>query len=126
MKNLLTVIEAFVFGIFCEIFIRVIIIFYHQTDWNFSGISSMPAVSWILIFSIGIFIATWISGMLTLTLTNFSPRKHLLALFGLYLIWRLSEFYAMDKPSFMYALSIVSLHAIALILAFVIKQKSNV
>lgn len=126
MRSLFTIFGAFLFGIFCEIFIRVIIIFYHQTDWNFSGFSSMPNISWILIFGGGVFIATWISGMLTLTIANYSSKKHLIALFILYSTWRLSEFFAMDKPSLIYSLSIVSLHTIALILAYLIKEKTNV
>lgn len=125
MKSVLTVIGTFIFGIFCEIFIRVVIIFYHQTEFNFSGLSGLPGFGWIVILGLGIFIATWISGMLTVTITHFSPNKHLLALFALYFLWRLSEFYGMEESSLGYSIGLILLQLIALNFAFIIKIKTN-
>ncbi len=125
MKSVITVFGTFVFGIFCEIFIRIVIIFYHQTEWSFSGLSGIPGLSWLIILGLGIFTATWISGMLTVTITNFSPDKHLFALLALYFLWRLSEYFGMDEPSLSYSLGLIILQLTALFLSYIIKIKTN-
>ena len=125
MKSVLTVLGTFIFGIFCEIFIRIVIIFYHQTEWSFSGLSGIPGLSWVMILSVGIFIGTWISGMLAVTITDFSPDKHLLALLILYFLWRLSEYFGMDEPSLGYTLGLIILQLTALTFSYIIKLKTN-
>ena len=126
MRSILTVIGSFVFGLFCEFFIRIVIIFYHQSEWVFSGISGLPGISWIAIFGVGVFTATWISGMLTVTITDFSPKVHLSALFSFYLLWRISEYFGMQIPSLGYSIGILFIQFCALFLALFIKIKSNV
>ncbi|MEQ9310470.1 MAG: hypothetical protein RLN90_13530 [Balneolaceae bacterium] len=91
MKSVITVLGSFLFSIFLEGFIRIIIIFYHQENFSFFGSSSLPGISWVLIVIISSGIINWISGMLTVTITGFAPKRHLLALTTLVLLFRINE-----------------------------------
>lgn len=91
MKSFMSVFGAFLFSIFLEGFIRIIIFFYHQTELNFFGISKLPDFSWIYVIYISVGIISWLSGMLAVSFAGFSPKKHLLALASLFFIWRLNE-----------------------------------
>lgn len=126
MKSIITIFGTFLFGLFFEFFIRIVIVFYHQTDWVFSGLSSIPDTNWIVIFGVGLFASSWISGMLTVTILNFTPFKHLLSLYFIIIFWRISEYFGMDEPSILYTLSITLLQGTALFLAYYLKIKSNV
>ena len=126
MKSILTLFGTFLFGLFFEFFIRIVIVFYHQTEWIFSGLSSIPGTNWIVIFCAGLFVSSWISGMLTVTIINFSHLKHLLLLYFIITFWRISEFFGMNEPSISYTISITLLQGTALLLAYYTKIKSNV
>ncbi len=126
MKSIVTIIGTFFFGLFCELFIRVVIIFYHQSEFTFSGISSLPGFGWVFILGLGLFTATWIASMLAVTITNFAPFKHLIALFTLFLLWRISEYFGMDESSLIYTFGIIIIQFTAIALAYFIKVKTNV
>jgi len=123
MKNILAVVGTFTFAMFSEFFIRIVIIFYHHGEYQFYGISNLPGISWIIILGVGIFVATWISGMLLITITNFSIIRHLLSLFTLILFMRVSEFLAMENQEWLYSFSITIIQAFALYLAYFTKNK---
>ncbi len=125
MKSIITVLGSFLFVVFCEFFIRVVIIFYHQSDLQFYGISNFPGTSWIIILYFAVAIATWIGSMLAVTITTFSPIKHLLALSIVISLWRMSEFFAMNEPNFYYTLTILFFQFVAIWLALISKQKIN-
>ncbi len=91
MKSILTVFGSFLFSVFVEGFIRVIIIFYHKGEFSIFGISTLPGVSWAIIILVSILIVSWLSGMLAVTITGFAPVKHLLFLAVLFLFWRATE-----------------------------------
>tara|TARA_R110000868_G_scaffold304437_30_gene565540 strand:+ start:2591 stop:2989 length:399 start_codon:yes stop_codon:yes gene_type:complete len=91
MKSIATVIGSFLFSIFLEGFIRVIIIFYHQESFIFFGTSSLPGLSWVLIIIVSTTVISWICGMLTVTIVDVSPIRHLFALAFLLLFWRITE-----------------------------------
>jgi hypothetical protein len=126
MKSILTLFATFTLSLFFEFFIRIVIVFYHQTEWIFSGLSSIPGTNWIVIFCAGLFVSSWISGMLTVTIINFSPLKHLLLLYFIIIFWRISEYFGMNEPSISYTFSITLLQGTALLLAYYTKIKSNV
>lgn len=91
MKSIITVFGSFLFSIFLEGFTRLIIIFYHQGEFAFFGISKLPSISWTIIILVSVIAISWISGMLTVTITGFSPIKHLISLAFLFILWRLNE-----------------------------------
>lgn len=63
--------------------------------------------------------------MLAVTITTFSPIKHLLALSIVISLWRLSEFFAMDERNLYYFLTILVFQFVAIWLALISKQKIN-
>lgn len=91
MKSFLTVSGSFLFSVFVEGFIRVIIIFYHKGEFSIFGISNLPGVTWAIIILISMTIISWLSGMLAVTISGFSPIKHLCSLGVLFLLWRTIE-----------------------------------
>ncbi|MBO6524420.1 MAG: hypothetical protein JJ971_11375 [Balneolaceae bacterium] len=126
MKSFLTVFGSFLFSVFVEGFIRVIIIFYHKGEFSIFGISSLPGVSWAIIILVSILIVSWLSGMLTITITGFAPVKHLLSLAVLFMLWRATEIiniYSSDPLWYLILSVIVS--SGGLYLAY-LTQKSNV
>lgn len=126
MKSIFTIVGTFVFALFIESFSRVVIVFYKQQELVFSGLDSIPGTSWTIILFTAIFAGTWLAGMLTVTITTFSPSKHLIALYFLLLIWRLSEYFSLSEstPSW-YFPSMLVIQAIALSIAYILKQKMD-
>ena len=126
MKSIITVAGTFLFSIFVEGFIRVIIIFYHKSEFSFFGISTLPGISWAIIILISILIVSWLSGMLTVTIAGFSPGKHLLALGGLFLLWRLNEiFQTIGTEPVWYLTATVLISFSGLYLSYLTQKKSN-
>ena len=126
MKSILTVAGAFLFSIFVEGFIRVIIIFYHKGEFSLFGISTLPGISWAIIILVSILIISWLSGMLTVTISGFSPVKHLIALGGLFFLWRLNEiFQSINTEPAWYLLAIVIVSFSGLYLSYLTQKKSN-
>lgn len=126
MKSILTVAGAFLFSIFVEGFIRVIIIFYHKGEFSFFGISSLPDISWAFIILTSILIVSWLSGMLTVTISEFSPVRHLLALGGLFVIWRLNEiFQSFNTEPVWYLIATVLISLTGLYLSYLTQKKTN-
>lgn len=125
MKSLLTISGTFLFTLFCDFFIRVVIIFYHQSEIKFYGVSSLPGFQWILLLLVGVGIATWIASMLLVTIINHSPEKYLLALSALFLLWRISEFFAIQEEALMYTITIILVQGVAIWLALITKRKIN-
>lgn len=126
MKSFLTVAGTFLFSIFVEGFIRVIIIFYHKGEFSFFGISTLPGISWAIIILVSILIISWLSGMLAVTISGFSPTKHLLALGGLFLLWRLNEiFQSYGTEPVWYLVAIIIVSFLGLYLSYLTQKKSN-
>ena len=93
MKSILAVLGAFLFSFFVEGFIRIIVLFYHKSDFSFWGASALPSPEWAILLVIASLLIYWLSGMLAVTATMHSPRKHLLSLGVLILILKGSEAY---------------------------------
>lgn len=126
MKSILVVIGTFLFSIFLEGFIRVIILFYHQQEFHLFGTESLPGLSWILIVAVSVFLCSWISSMLSVTLTNYAAGKHLIALAVLFLGWRLLEILQIGfSENTLYSLSFISLQLLAVYLAYLFKKSMN-
>ncbi len=126
MKSIITLLGAFFFAIFLEGFIRIIITFYHQEPFSLFGISSLPGFGWVAIIYVAVFIIYWICSMLIVTITDFSPTKHLYAFGMLALLWRVNEFFQLDKfTNLAYSVSISLVILVSIVLASFVKQKIN-
>ncbi len=125
MKSILTVFGSFLFSVFVEGFIRVIIIFYHKGEFSLFGISNLPGITWAIIILVSILIISWLSGMLTVTISGFAPVKHLLSLGVLFFFWRTTEIVSIygTDPGWYLVLSIIA-SAGGLYLAY-LTQKSH-
>lgn len=126
MKSIITVLGSFLFTIFLEGFIRVIVIFYHQESFVFLGTSALPGLSWVAIVIISVGVISWISGMLTVTITGFAPTKHLLALVTLVLFFRINEIMqTYTTESIWYLVGITCSSLTGLYLSFLTQKHSN-
>lgn len=125
MKSLATVLGTFIFALFVENFTRIIIIIYKQQDMILSGIEALPGSAWVLALFATVATATWLAGMLTITIVPYAPIKHLSALFALMLIWRLSEYmYLSSETPVWYIPSIILCQFLALFLTQLPKIKA--
>lgn len=127
MKSIITVIGSFLFSIFLEGFIRLIVIFYHQENFVFLGTSSLPNFSWVLIVIVSASVISWICGMLTVTITGFAPKKHLFALAVLILMFRVNEIFQTYKIESLWYLIAITFSSLAgLYLSHLTQKHSNV
>jgi hypothetical protein len=126
MKSILTVLGTFLFSQFFEAFARIVMVFYKQQEILLYGLDSVPGPGWVAILMLSIFAATWLAGMLTLTIVPHSPLKHLSVLFTLLFIRRISEFFQLDQGyALWYVVGILTLQILALFVVFVFKNKSD-
>ncbi len=124
MKSVLVVLGAFLFSIFVEGFIRIIVLFYHKSEFTFWGVSALPSPSWAIILVLASLLIYWLSGMLTVTATMHSPKKHLLSLAGLILLIKGNEVYqTYDIEPLWYLILILSAPIIGLYLSFFAHSK---
>ncbi len=126
MKSILTVLGSFLFSVFVEGFIRVIIIFYHKEEFSLFGITNLPGLSWVIIILFTMLIISWLAGMLTITISEFSPVKHLVSLTFLFIVWRLFEvLQTYETEPVLYHISIVLISLTGIYLAFLTHKKTN-
>ncbi|MCR9132020.1 MAG: hypothetical protein NXI08_05590 [bacterium] len=123
MKRLITLLGTFLFAVFCELFVRIVIIIYQQTEFTFYGTGALPGWQWVVIFAVTILISSWIAGMLNATILNSKHFSNFLLLLILMIVWRVSEYFANPEPEFLFSLILISMHAVAILLAFKTKQK---
>ena len=123
MKRLITLLGTFLFAVFCELFVRIVIIIYQQTEFTFYGTGALPGWQWVVIFSITVLISSWIAAMLNATITNSKQPSTFLLLLILMITWRASEYFANPEPEFLFSLILISMHSLAILLAFKTKQK---
>ena len=126
MRSIAVVFGAFLFSVFVEGFIRIVITFYHQQEFSLFGISSLPNLSWAVLIIIPVAIINWLSGMLTITLASFSPLKHLAALTVLVSLWRVNELVqSITYEPIWYFIAIFASAVIGLSLAYVMFKKMD-
>ncbi len=123
MKRIITLFGTFLFAVFCELFVRIVIIIYQQTEFTFYGTASLPGWQWIAIFAVAILISSWIAAMLNATIMNSAHPLNFGLLLLLMTTWRMSEYFANPEPELSFSLILVLMHAIALLLAYITKQK---
>ena len=127
MKSIVSVLGAFLFTIFSEGFIRVIIIFYHKSEFLFFGTTPLPSSIWSIIIFAALLLIYWLSGMLVVTITNFAVVKHLVSFATLLLLWRVNEYVQTDgmEPVWYYAIHLLII-PFSVYLCFLTYQKTNV
>ncbi|MBO6793347.1 MAG: hypothetical protein JJ895_05520 [Balneolaceae bacterium] len=123
MKRIITLFGTFLFAVFFELFVRIVIIIYQQTEFTFYGTASLPGWQWIAIFAVAILISSWIAGMLNATIMNSAHPINFVVLLLLMFTWRISEYFANPDPELSFSLILILMHAIALLLAYFTKQK---
>lgn len=125
-KSILTISGTFLFSLFLEGFIRIIILFYNKSDFVFWGITNLPSPSWIIVIYISVIIIAWLSGMLTVTICGFSPGKHLIALGIVFLLWRANEILqTISTEPLWYLLTIPLCSLTGIYLAYLTNKHSN-
>lgn len=91
MRNILISLAGLFLFLFMEGFIRLIILFYHRSEFVFYGISDLPGYIWVILILIGSLINSWFSGMLIFTVTN-DTLKHQVTSFTIALaVWKFIE-----------------------------------
>lgn len=126
MKSILTVLGAFLFSVFVEGFTRVIIIFYHQLEFSFFGISTLPNTTWGIIFLGSVLVINWISGMLTISVMHSSPKPHILALGILIILFRTNEFFmTRNSEPLWYLISLFLISLLGIALAYLTYSRTN-
>jgi hypothetical protein len=126
MKSIITVFAAFLFCVFCEGFSRLIIIFYHKSEFSLFGAGALPSFKWIYLIFGALILIYWLAGMLTITVTNFAPKRHLLSLGLLLILWRVNEMIqtSFEEPLIYYLISFI-LIPLSLSLCYLTQQKLN-
>lgn len=76
-----------------------------------------------VLFAVIILISSWIAGMLNATILNSKHFSNFLLLLILMIVWRVSEYFANPEPEFLFSLILISMHSVAILLAFKTKQK---
>lgn len=124
MKSILVVLGAFLFSFFVEGFIRIIVLFYHKSEFTFWGASALPSPEWAILLVIASLLIYWLSGMLAVTATMHSPAKHLFSLGILLIVLKGSEVYnTYAIEPIWYLLLILVAPIIGLYLAFFTHKK---
>lgn len=98
MKSILSVLGSFIFFIFSSGFSRLVVSLYHNLNFEVTSYAHYPNEYWLLILLLSDSMFVWVSGMLTVTITQFAPGQHLLALGTLLLIWRTNEVLSSGSP----------------------------
>lgn len=125
MKSFISIFGAFLFSIFSEGFIRVIIIFYHKSEFSFFGLGALPSPSWIWIIFGSLILIYWLSGMLIVTVTGTSVIKHLTGYGTVLILWRIFELLlsSASEPLWYYVVSFVII-PFSLFLCYLTQQKT--
>ena len=127
MKSILTISGTFLFSLFLEGFIRVIILFYNKSEFEYWGITNLPSPSWIIVIYISVIIIAWLSGMLTVTISGYAPSKHLIALGVVFLSWRVNEILqTIGTEPLWYLITIPVCSLAGIYLAYLTNKHSNV
>jgi len=129
MKAIITLISGFFGILFFEGFARLIITFYHRVEFNFYGISHLPADVWTYVILASVLTSTWLATMLVLTVLKTNSKRYSILFGVLILIWRGIEIAnSYQTESGLYFLGVITLHAIGIYLAYLVytKQESEV
>ena len=126
MKAIITLISGFFGILFFEGFARLIITFYHRVEFNFYGISHLPADVWTYVILASVLTSTWLATMLVLTVLKTNSKRYA-TLFGLIImVWRGIEIAnSFETESIYYFLSVISLHVIGIYLAYLVYTKQE-
>ena len=124
MKSIFTLLGTFLFSLFIENFARIVIIFYQREELIFYGLDAMPGIGWVISLFISVFLGSWLTGMLTVTIVPFSPIKHLSALFILMILWRVSEFSQLSAKDVYYIFGMILTQFAALVTVFILYRKN--
>ena len=126
MKRILVFLGGFLGYWFLEGFIRLIIMFYHRSEFHFYGISSLPDDSWIIIIMIAVLINTWLVSMMVLSILKIRPMQNAFIISLIFLSWRVFEWVNSHQTEpLWYFITIILLHFLAVFLAFNLYKNQN-
>ena len=119
MKSFLTITSAFAGFLFFEGFARLIITFYHRIEFQFYGISHLPATVWTIVILISVLASTWLLTMLILTIINKNSLFHSIVFGAVLFTWRAMEFYnSYQSEPLWYFGAVILLHGLGIFLAY--------
>ncbi len=126
MKAIITLISGFFGILFFEGFARLIITFYHRVEFNFYGISHLPADVWMYVILASVLTSTWLATMLVLTVLKTNSQRYALLFGFIILIWRGIEIANshQTEPAF-YFFGVITLHLIGVYLAYLVYTKQE-
>lgn len=126
MKSIIVVFGAFLFTIFTEGFFRVIIIFYHKSEFALFGMASLPSYNWIAIIFAALIVIYWLAAMVVITIVPSATVKHLLSFGALLLLWRVNEMVQTSfAEPFWYYILVFILIPVSLSVAYLTQKKAN-
>ncbi|SMO37381.1 hypothetical protein [Gracilimonas mengyeensis] len=126
MKKLFIYLIGLIGFLFFEGFARLIILFYHRTDFHFYGVSHLPANIWIVVILLSVLVSTWLVSMLVLTILNQNPGKHAISFAGVLVLWRLFEMTnSWGQEPLWYFLSAIGLHLLGVFLAWMLYTRQD-
>ena len=124
MKSILAICAGFMTMIILEGFARIIIVFYHREDLVFSGLQSLPSITWIIVLLLVILLLGIFGTLLTTTLAGFDPLKHTVSLASLVLILRfIPALLRAEQNTYLLTLLPVTISLIGIFIGFVIKSR---
>ncbi|MDZ7806933.1 MAG: hypothetical protein U5K71_07440 [Gracilimonas sp.] len=119
MKAIITLFSGFLGILFFEGFARLIITFYHRVEFNFYGISHLPADVWTYVIFASVLTSTWLAAMLVLTVMKSKSKLYAILFGGLIFLWRGIEFANSHQTEpLYYFVTVISLHLIGIYLAY--------
>jgi len=126
MKTIITLISGFFGILFFEGFARLIITFYHRVEFNFYGISHLPADVWTYVILASVLTSTWLATMLVLTVLKTNSKRYAILFGSLILLWRGIEIAnSYQTEPIYYFLSVISLHMIGIYLAYLVYSRQE-
>jgi hypothetical protein len=126
MKAIITLISGFFGILFFEGFARLIITFYHRVEFNFYGISHLPADVWTYVIFASVLTSTWLAAMLVLTVLKTKSKRYAILFGTLILLWRGIEIAnSYQSAPIFYFLAVITLHLIGVYLAYIVYSRQE-
>ncbi|MEX0609814.1 MAG: hypothetical protein WD016_08360 [Balneolaceae bacterium] len=126
MRRILALTAGLFAYFFLEGFIRIVIMFYHRADFQFYGISHLPADVWIVVILFAVLLNSWLVTMLILSVINKNILTNTLIFGTIILLWRLFEILnSYQQEPLWYFVSVIFLNVFGIFLAYQLYSKQH-